>query len=302
MNEQAQTETTETTAEDAMTLDDVSKRYFNPENLHAAAEYMQEIMAIDVIVSGKVKPLRNFKEDEDFPDSYGIWILPISKRIETADGGKNKTMGLVFAGVPDLSALSEEESHVNAVRDLVAEAFAAKVANSVRPRGDETIISGAMPRDIADFIENRKMRGTLKTFNELAMTYVKALRKKGLKELSVPQFRQCLLSSDYAETHFTNLKQELWEQVLGLMIADAKKKQLDASILENWAETRNENEIEEVTEIDLSDLSGLMTVEDETVEPAEPEMTDAELEAATAPEAETVPTEQPVVTTGQPAS
>lgn len=286
MNEQVQTETAETTTENAeetaMTLDTVSKRYFNPDNLPAAAKYLQKIMEVPEIVSGKVKPLRNFKEDEPFPENYGLWILPISKRVETADGGKNKTVGLAFAGVPDLAALSEEESHVAAVRDLVAEAFAAKVANSVRPRGDEMMISGAMPRDIEDFIENRKQRGSLKTFNELAMTYVKALRKKGLKMLSQPQFRQCLLSSDYAETHFSNLKQELWEQVLGLMIADANKKQLDASILVNWAETRDENEIAEVSEIDLSDLAGLIT----TDEPETAEMTGAELEAATAPTTE----------------
>lgn len=253
-NETATETNTET---EGMKLDDVAKRYFGPDKLDDANAYIEQIMAVPEVANESIKVLSNF-DAEDMPEGYGVWVLPIAKR----EDGANKTIGIVFGMAPSLDALSDHDKGLEAVSNLVAEAFADKIANSVRPRGDENAISGTMPTSIEDFIENRKTRGSLQTFTKIAPDFVKILRKKKLKTLTAAQLRQILQSSAFAEHLYPSIEQDTWEKIIDHMIARAKADDLDPGILEEWKATRDEAEVTEVSDLDLSDLGDLLGEDD----------------------------------------
>ena len=278
--EDAATETTEgsettgdASEEKELTLDDIDKTYFKPEELVNASEEIAKIMQIPVIAKGTVKALRNFKEDEELPENYGMWILPISKTIKIDGEGKRKAVGVVFAGVPDLSAVGEHEKGEAFVREVVSEYFAAKVSNSVRPRGDSAKVTGIMPCKIEEFLENRKTHGSMKTFNELADDYVTFLKEKGLKRVTKPILRQILQSKLFAESIYSKMEADgKWLDLLDHMVKTAEARKLDTAVFDDWRENRDEYETDEEDDIDMDDMSLLFSDEDE--EDAETETAD----------------------------
>lgn len=230
--------------------DDITKRYFAPDQLQEAQGYLTKISA--VCADGTIK--RNFEPEKDFPDGYGLAVVPISKRVE---GKGNVFLGVAIAAIPDPASVAEHEKGGEFIRSAITDVFMSKVANACRPRPDGTVAT-TIPFTIEDFIESRRGRENLKAFSEIAPIFVKALRKKGIKYMTPGLLRQTLQSTAFAETQFEKIAQAAWQKVLDAMIVKAKAGGFDPAILQNWKDTRDSVEVEEIDDLDLDDLDSLI--------------------------------------------
>ncbi len=246
MSDTTANETTDETGDDENAFE-VEKCYFGPDELATAGEYLNQVAANYDKIS------RNFDPEKDFPAGYGLSIVPISKR--TNEG--NVTIGVAVAAIPDPTTVAEHEKGGDFIRQAVLDSFMAKVANSVRPRADGST-AGTMPFSVEDFIERRGGGASLKAYTEIAPTFVKALRQKGLKFITASMLRQVLQSKAFAEAQFEKIAQNVWEKILDSMVQHASKKGLDPAVLVNWRETRDQVEVPEMDELDLEDLGDLV--------------------------------------------
>jgi len=115
----------------------------------------------------------------------------------------------------------------------------------------------SLPRSFEDFVTNRREVTSYGAYSELAPNYVKVLKKLGLNWINVVVLRQALQSKDYASQF--NVKDDTFSGILGMMIADAKSQNKDATIMENWLATRDEAKItEEAPEVDMGELQKLL--------------------------------------------
>ena len=108
-----------------------------------------------------------------------------------------------------------------------------------------------------DFITSSRVSGLL-AFNLVGSLFVSALKKKGLQFMTKVLLRQVLASAAFAEQQFPRIAQENWVIVLNSMIANVKKENVDAGVLQYWLDHRAETEID-TTEIDLSDIEGMVS-------------------------------------------
>lgn len=233
------------------TLQDVDRCYFGPDAMQDAQEYLAKVTALD--------PAPNIQmnwdtEKDQVQDGFGIAVVPISKRTE---GKGNVVIGVAVAQIPDPATIAKHEKGQEFISSLITDVCIAKVANSVRPRSDGTT-AGSMPKSLEDFIESRRGRESLKAFTETANVFVKALRKKGLKMMTAPLLRQILQSKQFADNMPIPHTEGLWERVGEKMIALAESKKLDASVIRNWLETRDQVEISAVEELDVDALDDLV--------------------------------------------
>ncbi len=236
--------------EDAFTLDEVEKRYFAPDQLTTAQEYLSKV--VEVAETGQLK--RNFDPGAPFPDGYGLAVVPLSKRVE---GKGNVTVGVAIAAIPDPELVGAHEKGAEFIRDCITAVFMAKVANACRPRVDGST-APSIPYEITDFLESRRGRENLKAFSEIAPIFVKALRKKGIKYMSAQLLRQTLQSKQFAEAQFEKIPQEAWGKVLDGMIVKAKSEGHDPAILVNWKETRESTAVAEIEDIALEEFDNLV--------------------------------------------
>lgn len=250
-----QTEATGQPSETAMepetfTMESVEKRYFAPDQLQEAQDYLGKVTG--VCPDGTIK--RNFDPEETFPDGYGLAVVPISKRVE---GQGNVPIGVAVAAIPDPASVAQHDKGGEFIRSAITDVFMSKVANACRPRPDGTTAT-TIPFSIEDFIESRRGRESLKAFTEVASAFVKALRKKGIKFMTPGLLRQTLQSKAFAVTQFEKINQDAWQKVLDAMIVKAKAAGLDPAILVNWKETRDSVEVIEIEDLDLDDLDSLV--------------------------------------------
>jgi len=241
---------TETDSEDGFTLEDVTKRYFAPDQLSEAQDYLGKV--VEVAKAGQIK--RNFDPEKPFPDGYGLAVVPLSKRTE---GVGNVTIGIAIAAIPDPELVGNHEKGGEFIRSAITDVFMAKVANACRPRADGTT-APTIPFEISDFLESRRGRESLKAFSEIAPAFVKALRKKGIKFMTAQLLRQTLQSKQFAETQFEKIPQEAWEKVLDGMAIKAKAEGHDPAVLVNWRETRNSTEVAEIGDLTAEDFDDLV--------------------------------------------
>lgn len=226
-------------------LDDVKRKYFSPDNLEEGVSYVNQIIEI-----GEVDIKRNFKEEDDFPEGFGLGVIPISVR----EGDKNVVKSVAVCAIPDVSIVVNHEKGQQFISDVVQSNFLVKAANAFRVRPDGGT-AATVPETLEDFITSMKGREGLKTFTEIASTFVRALKKKGIKFMTPALLRQTLQSSQFASGQFEKIEQASWVKILDSMIAYAKTKQLDTSILEHWKNTRDEKE---AVEIDDDVISGAL--------------------------------------------
>lgn len=239
-------------SEEKFTISDVKKRYFSPDQLQEAQDYLVKIT--EVAKEGQIK--RNFKPEDTFPDGYGLAVVPISKR-QSETGKGNVTIGIAVAAIPDPAIVGAHDKGSNFIRQVITDNFMSKVANACRPRPDGSV-AASMPLEIEDFIESQRGGGLLKAFSEIAPLFVKALRKKGIKYMTSQLLRQTLQSRAFAETQFEKIGQEQWEKVLDGMVVKATKEGHDPAILQDWKATRDSTEVTEVEDIDLSEFDELV--------------------------------------------
>ena len=249
--EVAQSDTPEQ-AGDEFALDDVDKRYFPPSDLKNAQILLPKI---EVLKNNGVNVKTTFDREKDFPTGYGLAVIPLSERQVGANAGQgNKRTGIVLAAIPDPDLISQDDAGKQFIRDNTIAAFLSKVANAARPRPDGQI-AATMPFTIKDFIEGGRRGESLKSYTELAGDFVKALRKKGLKFISPTILRQCLSNQAFAENQFSGIDQNSWVAVIDMMIGKATEKGLDVAIFDNWKLTREDQEINDLQDLDFSDLT-----------------------------------------------
>lgn len=229
--------------DEEFTLDSVDRRYFGPDKLEEAEAYIQQVQTVCSDDSLKTNCKDVLENKATVPEGYGLAVIPIAKRQE---GGKgNKVIGVAIAVMPDAAYVAGQPKGVDYITGVVQDSFMAKIANAVRPRDDGG--EGTIPFTLEDFLTSMRGKESLKTFNELAPVFVKALRQKGMKSITPVILRQALQSAAFAEQHYGLVDQAEWLKVLDVMISKAKAKQLDPGVLVSWKETRNERETTEIT-------------------------------------------------------
>lgn len=247
----------ENVEEKEFTLNDVEFKYFMPSELESAAEYMQLV--------GSVAPADSIKanfDGENVKDGYGIAVYPIKKRVENEG---NVTIGVAFCQLPDPDLIAQlpENRGVEFIRNAVIDKLMTKIATAFRPRPQETADEArkreaSVPVEVEAFLTSARGDGSLKTYTELAPTFVKALRKMGLKHMHVVLLRQVLSSEEFAKAQFPKIPQETWLSFIDRMVNIAREKKLDPSVFIHWKDSRGERTVTEVDELNLDELDKLI--------------------------------------------
>jgi hypothetical protein len=254
-NEVVETETTNEAAiatTDAVkakkkALDSIKKAYFPSAKL---ADAQTTIDAMNTVCSEYgLAVVFNFDTEKEFPAGYGIGIVPISKR----SGGETVTLGVAIAAIPDIETVQEHDNGNQFVIDAVIGNMMAKLANAVRPRGDNNETASSIPYSVDDFITSNRPEGVLLAFRTYAGAYVKVLKKGGLKLLTESILRQALQSKAFAEQQFPKVGQDKWLAILDNMIARAEKDGIAVGMLADWKTSRDSATLSD-DDVDLSDL------------------------------------------------
>ena len=236
---------------DQPSIADIKREYFPPANLAAAQDAIQTAAAACAAI-GK-EPTTNFNFDDEFPAGYGIAIIPTRGRV----GGETITTGCTIGAVPDPDKIANSEGGPEFIAAAILDKVIAKLANSVRPKGEAGTIANSLPFSVHDFITSSKGAGEgLATFRKLAPVYVKGLKEKGLTFMSGPILRQILSSAAFAGQHWPKTPQTVWASLLDKMIVRARNANLDPAVLQTWKDTRDAAEVE-VAELDLNDFDDI---------------------------------------------
>ncbi len=245
----ATAETSTETKTETFTLANVKREYFGPDEAEKAVEHVSKVME----VCPENSLLANFDfETEEVPDGWGIAVVPISKRIKDDKSGDTSTvnLGAVVARVPSPELILDDEKGKEFVRRVLMDNVFAQIASASRPDKDTGQIDreAFVPKELTDFITIRTKGEGLKTFNMLAPDVLKMLKKKSpaLKFLNAALLRQALQNASWANSTLPNIPQEHWEALLKAMIALARKKEADPSILQQWLARRDQAEMEAV--------------------------------------------------------
>lgn len=228
--------TTSADAENAFSLNDLERAYFGPDNLAAANDLHEKILTV---LDEKDVHYNIDLANEAMPDGYGIYVVPVYKRLDKADEDGNKTeiVGVCFYAAPAFETVLADEKGREYVKDALFAAFSQKMANSIRPTRDGVL--GKKPFALADFIERKTRGDSFKAFNDLSKELVETLRRMGLRSINRAILRQCLSNTAIAESQYPAMKQEIWQAILDMCIAEATKAKLDPAIFENWKATRD---------------------------------------------------------------
>lgn len=242
----------------------IKKQYFTSSQMDQAQTVMGAMN--DIAVKYNLDVVFNFDIEKEFPEGFGIGIVPISKR----NKGENIVLGVAIAQIPDIETIEKHENGKAFVLAAVSNNMMAKLANAVRPRGDNDETASSIPASVEDFITSNRPEGVLLGFNTYASAYVKVLKKSGLKLLTTSILRQALQSKAFAEQQFPRITQDKWVKILESMIARAEKDQIAVGMLADWVQARDSAELVN-NDVDLGDLDfgGLDADEDSTTDDAE---------------------------------
>ena len=238
-------ETAEQTNE-VKTMDDIEKQYYPASAIEKANTAMTEAFNI----AGADNVTMNFDPEQDFPEGYGVAIVPITERVPEKG---NKAKGVLFAAIPELATVLEDKSGDAWIQKIALDKMVSQVMSSAKSI-DETSVS-TLPFSITDFTTSSRGSGNA-AFNALASDYVAEIKKKGLRILTKPIFKNVLASKAFAEELFPSVGQESWTHVLDVMIEHAQKEGLDPIGLLHWKNTRDNVEVQNA-DVDLSGLEML---------------------------------------------
>lgn len=245
--------TTETTAtEPAKTpvqlLQEVERKVFGSNALDAGQEYIGKVMALCEI--NEINPVFNFDTEADFPQNYGLSVIPLTERVE---GMGNVTKGIAVAAIPDFDAIVDTAEGAAWIAKQATDNMLRQVATACKSKDGQL---NSIPFSIIDFSTSSRASG-LAGFNHVASLYVKALKAKGLKLISKALLRQILASKSFAEQQYPRLPQDNWVAVLNSMIAHAAKDSIDVAGLRHWINTRD-TETVDMGDVDLTDIDSLV--------------------------------------------
>lgn len=225
----------------------IKKQHFDSKKLDVAQAAIEVVS--NIAEQHGLKMVFNFDTDAEFPAGYGLAIVPITKREKSV----NNVKGVAIAAIPDIATLEESEGGTQFIHEGAINAMIAKLANSVRPRGDAGETASSIPFTVSDFITTNRPDGVLLAFRALAGSYVKVLKKKGLKLITESILRQSLQSAAFAEQQFAKVGQDKWQQILASMIATSEKEGIAPGMLLEWQKTRDSATLQD-DDVDLSDL------------------------------------------------
>ncbi len=234
----------ENTEAPPLTLDDVTKEYFSPDQIPQGEARVGEYIEAGFDVRF------NFKPEDEFPSAtHGLLIAPIAQRVK----GKNIKIGLVAVAVPVLTAVNATAAGQAFVEGAVRDKLSAKVINAMRdiePGGESYSLDETIPLTVEEYITTKRSN-TLVAYNKVAPMFVRALVKKGLRKLNVPLLGDILASAAVAERVFPSVSQEVWEGIINKMEGVASSANYETGIYFHWLETRAETE-DSVAEVVLS--------------------------------------------------
>lgn len=226
----------------------VKKQFWGVESLEVAQATVNAVIESVNNVGGKLT--FNFDPAADFPDGYGLAVVPICKK---DSANVMQTLGAAIGAIPDYATLVGRTDGAAFAKDVVETALMAKLANAVRPRADGNV-AASVPFSIEDFITSNRPEGVLVAFRKLAPAYVKLLKSQGLKLMTDGILRSVLESAAFAESQFPKVPQASWEALLDSMIGKANEGDMIAGMMVDWRKTRDEAGLPTDDEVDLSGL------------------------------------------------
>lgn len=233
-------------------IEELNRQYFEPDQQEEASKAVQRAQEI-ASAHGLPVAFNWDAENQSLPDGYGVAIIPVQERREGQGIAK---IGVYIAGVPSIETVLQHEKGNDWLRTVGINHMLNKFSNAVRPRGGQP--SGmAVPFSVEDFITSASRDQGLQFFREISASWVKALKKLGLRVMNVTLLRQVLASRSFAEQQFPNVSQEKWEKILDKMLEEAEQKKADAGIIKVWRETRNDTELS-TGDFDLEELDQLI--------------------------------------------
>jgi len=240
-------------------VEDLKRVYFPPDQREGALAAIEKARTIAAGLKLPIAFNWNAEGGETLPDGYGYAIVPIPQRRE---GQGNVIVGLHIAGIPSPETiLADSEAGQKWAGDALVKALLNKYSNAVRIRDGQTGTPTA-PLSVADFITNQTRDGGLSFFREIAPSYVKALKAKGLKLMNAPLLKQVLASSQFADQTFPKIPTAIWEGILSRMKDTATKENKEPGIVEVWQETRDKATFA-TADFGLEDLDDLFATEDD---------------------------------------
>lgn len=228
-------------------VEEIKKTYYSSAQLADAQTYLDTVTAI--AEQHELDVVMNFDQEKEFPQGYGLAVIPTAKRVD----GENTVVGVAIAAIPDMATVQNHEGGNEFIENAVISNMMAKLANSVRPRGDAGETAASIPFAVEDFITSNRPEGVLLAFRTFAGAYVKVLKKKGLKFITESILRQVLQSAAFAEQQFPSISQDKWTKILDNMIARAEQEKLPVGMLQEWKQSRDSAELP-TKDVDLSDL------------------------------------------------
>lgn len=232
----------------AQRLQEVERKIFTSVHLEAGQEYLGKVM--ELCRQCEIDPVFNFDTEADFPEFYGLAIIPLSERVE---GHGNVTKGIAIAAIPDYAAIVAKPEGAAWIAKQASDNMLRQVATACKSKEGQ---ANSIPFSVIDFSTSSRASG-LAGFNHVASLYVKALKAKGLKLISKALLRQILASKSFAEQQYPRLPQDNWLAVLNSMIQHAEKDSIDVSGLRHWINTRDTENVD-MGDIDLSDIDSLV--------------------------------------------
>lgn len=247
-NEVAEVAATEVAKPVENPMNKVKKQFWNVSQLEVAQETVNKVMETVNAATGMLK--FNFDPAKDFPDGYGLAVVPICKKDAK---GAMQTLGAAIGAIPDYTSLITTPEGAAFAKEVTETALMAKLANAVRPRADGNV-AASVPFTIEDFITSNRPEGVLVAFRKLASAYVKLLKGQGLKLMTDNILRSVLESKAFAEMQFPKVPQASWEALLDSMIAKAAEGDMQAGMLVDWRKDRDNAGLPSDEDVDLSGL------------------------------------------------
>ena len=193
--------------------------------------------------------LFNVDAEEECQVGDGIVVIPMAK----SSGVEYIILGQAMSAIPNVETVKAHENGNAFVIDAVIGNMMAKLANAVRPRGENNETASSIPFTVEDFITSNRPEGVLLAFRKYANAYVKVLKKGGLKLLTESILRQALQSKAFAEQQFPKVGQDKWLAILDNMIARADADGIAVGMLAEWKTTRDSATLSD-DDVDLADL------------------------------------------------
>lgn len=252
MNTQVnQTETTET--ETTLDMDQVKQmRFFDPDELEAGFDYLSALQG----TLESVEFFSNFKRDDDGnvlppPEGMGLLILPMQRRPEGDEVGLQLT-GIAANWAPTFEAAIDNPKGAEAVYEATLGLYARKIRAAINGADDGSPI--IFPETIDQYFERVARGESLQAFTKVVKGALEFLKSKGFKKLDAGTLRQILSNATFAAARYPKLPQSSWIALMDLMAESAKKQGLDPAIYDTWKRTRDDAQLEEIDELDLSGL------------------------------------------------